>query len=171
MRRIALLICLFVALALPASAAINPAEFQRVGSDHLRIRESARIVSESEIGGHRVRRVTLVGVVLEAHDTPIDRSGEMIVIDYSVDLDARDAAREAHQRENGNRPGPQFMHEPDPPVLDADGAFWAHLAKSGGRLGNVNRHAAAVVVMDAKYAASGAVYVPVAGQYSFERPF
>lgn len=171
MRPIVLLASLLVALSLPASAAINPAEFQRMGSDHLRIRETARIVAESDVDGHRVRRVTLVGEVLEAQGTPMDRRGETIVIDYSVDLDARDAAREAHARENGNRPGPQFMHEPDPPVLDADGAFWAHLAKSGGRLGNVNRHAAAVVVMDAKYAASGAVYVPVAGQYSFERPF
>lgn len=171
MRRIALLVSLFVALALPASAAINPAEFQRVGSDHLRIRETARIVAESEAGGHRVRRVTLVGEVLEAQDSPLDRQGETIVIDYSVDLDARDAAREAHQRENGNRPGPQFMHEPDPPALDADGAFWAHLAKSGGRLGNFNRHAGAVQTMGTSYKASSNVYAPVAGQYSFERPF
>ena len=28
-----------------------------------------------------------------------------------------------HQRRNGQRPGPQFMAEPDPPTPDADGRW------------------------------------------------
>ena len=61
------------------------------------------------------------------------------------------------------------MHEPDAPALDADGAYWANVARAGGRLGNVNRHAGAVVGIDeSQY--SGLVFVPVAGQYSFDAP-
>ena len=158
--------------AFAASAAINPAGVQRVASDHLHLHEQARIVDEYRVDGHLWRRVTLVGTLLdepgEAHG---DRRGQVFVIDYTVDLDARKAAWEDWQKENGNRPGPQFMQEPDPPKLDAEGNFWAHVAPEGERLGNVNRHAGAVPQWTAPaYRTGGAVYVPVAGDYSFEPP-
>jgi hypothetical protein len=165
-------LCLFALLvATPALAAIDPKWFQRVASDHLHLHEQARVVDESLVDGHRWRRTTLVGTLVEeVGEEHGDRRGQVFVIDYTVDLDARDAAYMAWQEENGNRPGPQFQQEPDPPTLDAEGNFWAHVAPAGERLGNVNRHAGAVRVVDAGLKASGAVYVPVAGDLSFERP-
>ena len=165
-------LCLIGLLAAtPALAAINPAGFQRVASDHLRLHEQARIVDESVVDGHRWRRVTLVGTLVEEiGEGHGDRTGQVFVIDYTVDLDAREAAWQAWQKEHGNRPGPQFRSEPDPPKLDAEGNFWAHVAPAGERLANVNREAGAVRVFDPKLAVSGAVYVPVAGEVSFERP-
>lgn len=160
---------LLLGLAAPAGAAINPAEYQRVASDALRIRETARIVEESEVDGVRLRRVTLVGEVIEQARAAGPMVGKTVVIDYTVNLTRREQAGRDHAERNGRMPGPQFMHEPDPPVLDEDGAYWANLARAGGRLGNVNRHAGAVVDM-APGQFSGEVYVPVAGQYSFDRP-
>jgi hypothetical protein len=165
-------LCLFGLLAAtPALAAINPAYYQRVASDHLHLHEQARVVDESIVDGHRWRRVTLVGTLVEEPgEEHGDRRGQVFVIDYTVDLDARAAAYQAWQAENGTRPGPQFMQEPDPPTLDAEGNFWAHVAPAGERLGNVNRHAGAVRVVDPGVSTHGAVYVPVAGDLSFERP-
>jgi len=165
-------LCLLGLLAAtPALAAINPAYFQKVASDHLKLHETARIVDESMVDGHRWRRTTLVGtLVQEVGEEHGDRRGQTFVIDYTVDLDARQAAWEAWQKENGNRPGPQFRSEPDPPKLDADGNFWAHVAPAGERLGNVNREAGAVRVVEPGLSYGGAVYVPVAGEMSFERP-
>lgn len=158
-----------------AHAAINPAGFQRVASDRLRLHETARIVVESQHEGHRWRRVTLVGTIVAIHGLPeghadAARIGRPVTIDYTVDLDAREQAAADWAHENGSMPGPQFLAEPDPPTPDAEGNYWAHLAPQGGRLGNVNRHAGAVAVFDAGYAASGEVYVPVAAQYSFDPP-
>lgn len=163
------LAALLVGLAAPALAAINPAEYQRVASDALRIRETARIVEETEAGGERLRRVTLVGEVLEQGESRGPMVGKTVVIDFTVNLTRRERASQDHAARHGRMPGPQFMHEPDPPVLDEDGAYWAHLAPAGGRLGNVNRHAGAVVgIVSNEF--SGEVYVPVAGQYSFDPP-
>ena len=158
-----------------ARAAINPAHYQRVASDRVQVRETARIVAESRHDGRRWRRVTLVGTIVAIHDLPeghadAARIGRPITIDYTVDLDAREQAAADWVRRNGNMPGPQFLAEPDPPTADAEGKYWAHLAPQGGRLGNVNRHAGAVAVFDAGYRASGEVYVPVAAQYSFLSP-
>ena len=166
-------ICLLGLLlaAMPVPAAINPAHFQKVASDHLYLHEVARVVDEQQVDGHRWRRTTLVGtLVKELGESHSDRAGQVFVIDYTVDLDAREAAWQAYQKENGNRPGPQFRSEPDPPTLDAEGNFWAHVAEAGGRLGNVNREAGAVRVLEPGLKYSGAVYVPVAGEVSFERP-
>ena len=157
--------------ATPALAAINPAHFQQVASDHLYLHEQARIVDESVVDGHRWRRVTLVGtLVRETDESHGDRAGQVFVIDWTVDLDARDAAAKAWQEANGTRPGPQHRSDPDPPKLDADGNVWAHVAEAGGRLGNVNRHSGAVRVLEPGLAYTGAVYVPVAGEVSFEAP-
>jgi len=154
--------------AAPALAAINPAGFQRVASDRVRLHEQARMVDEFAVNGHQWRRVTLVGVLVEEKgEEHGHRRGQTFVIDYPVDLDARAKALKDWQAENGNRPGPQFLAEPEPPVLDGEGNFWAMLAPAGGRLGNVDRHAGAVVRID-DYASTGPVYVPVAAQYSFE---
>ena len=170
MRALSVLLLGLLATA-PALAAIDPAHFQRVASDHLKLHEQARIVDERMVDGHRWRRVTLVGTLVEEiGEQHGDRRGQVFLIDYTVDLDAREAAWKAYQKENGNRPGPQFRSEPDPPKLDEEGNFWAHVAKAGGRLGNVNRQAGAVRVMDRGLEYTGAVYVPVAGEASFERP-
>jgi hypothetical protein len=165
------LIALLLLGLLPGAArpAINPAEYQRVASDVLRIRETARVVELRGEGDSQWRRVTLVGVVVDQRGDAASRVGETVVIDFTVDLGARARAAAEHARRNGNRPGPQFMHEPDPPVPDAEGSYWANLAPAGSRLGNVNRHAGAVAgIGDIQY--SGATFVPVSGQYSFMAP-
>jgi len=157
-----------------AQAAINPAGFQRVASHRVQVHETARVVHESIVDGHRWRRTTLVGTVVAVHDNEVAAllgpDQRTLVIDYTVDLDARAQALADFQRENGTRPGPQFLAEPDPPVADAEGNYWASVAPAGGRLGNVNRHAGAVLTLDPGYGATGAVFVPVAAQYSFEPP-
>lgn len=169
MRSKTFLAALLVACSAPAWAAINPAEFQRAASDVLRIRETARIVEETQVDGARLRRVTLVGEVIGEKESSQPRLGRTVVIDYTVNLSQREREAKDHAERNGRMPGPQFMQEPDPPVLDADGAYWANLAPAGGRLGNVNRHSGAVVGM-ATNAYSGDVFVPVSGQYSFDEP-
>lgn len=156
-------------LALPVTAAINPAEFQRVASEQLQIREISRLVHEAEQDGDRLRRTTLVGQVVKVQRGPNQLQGRTVVIDYTVNLTARERAAAKFRAEHGHMPGPQFMDEPDLPVPDADGLYWAHLAPLGGRLGNVNRHAGAVVGIG-DYESSGDVFVPVAGQYSFLPP-
>ena len=169
MRMTMFLAGLLLGLAAPAGAAINPAEYQRVASDVLRIRETARIVEELDVGGDRLRRTTLVGEVLEQGKARSPMVGKTIVIDYTVNLTQREQAGREHDTRTAGRVGPQFMHEPDPPVLDADGTYWANLAPAGGSLANGNRHAGAVVSLVSN-AFSGEVYVPVAGQYSFDPP-
>lgn len=169
MRMTIFLAGLLLGLAAPAGAAINPAEYQRVASDVLRIRETARIVEELDVDGDRLRRTTLVGEVLEQGQARGPMVGKTIVIDYTVNLTQREKAGREHAARSAGMVGPQFVHDPDPPALDADGAYWANLAPAGGRLGNVNRHAGAVVGIVSN-AFSGEVYVPVAGQYSFDPP-
>lgn len=169
MRMKPFLAALLIASSAPAWSAINPAEYQRVASEVLRIRETARIVEETQVDGARLRRVTLVGEVIEETEASQPRLGKTVVIDYTVDLSQREREGKEHAERNGRMPGPQFMQEPDPPVLDAGGAYWANLAPAGGRLGNVNRHSGAVVGM-ATNAFTGDVFVPVAGQYSFDGP-
>lgn len=158
----------FVAPA-PARAAINPAHFQRIASDVVRLREVARIAHTDKVDGSTLRRVTLVAQVVAAKEHRDARVGDTIVIDYTVNL--TQLAREAkeHRDRQGDMPGPQFLAEPEPPQTDQMGEFWAHLAKAGGRLGNVNRHAGAVVGIG-DYELKGAVFVPVAGPYSFKPP-
>ena len=168
--RLLLLFALATTFALPARAAINPAEYTRNVPDQMRIRETARIVQHYTVGDSRLRRVTLVGEVLEQKNASAPRIGQSVVIDYTVDLTARERAGEAHSKTYGTMPGPQFMHEPDPPALDEDGSFWANVAHAGGRWGNVNRHAGEVVDIEGdEY--RGDVFVPVSGQYSFDRPY
>jgi len=168
--RLLLLFALATSFALPSRAAINPAEFTRNVPDQMRIRETARIVQHYTVGDARLRRVTLVGEVLEQKNASAPRIGQSVVIDYTVDLTARERAGEAHSRTYGTMPGPQFMYEPDPPVLAEDGSFWANVAPAGGRWGNVNRQAGEVADIDGhEYA--GNVFVPVSGQYSFDRPY
>lgn len=169
MRLPTLLFALTATLALPAVAAINPENFKGVASDHLHLKETARVVHETTVGDHRLRRVTVMATIIKDTRLGQQRVGRSIVIDFTVDLTARAQASADFARRNGAMPGAQFMHEPDAPELDADGMFTAHLAPAGGRLGNVNRHAGRVVDMSKDYAASGEVFVPVAGQYSFER--
>lgn len=165
-----LLLLLLACAVLPAQAAINPAEFTRNVPDQMRIRETARVVQEIKAGDSVLRRVTLVGEVVEQRNATTPRVGQTVVIDFTVDLTERTRAGDAWSERNGTMPGPQFMQEPDPPTLDADGLFWANVAPAGGRHGNVNREAGAVVDLDGEQQ-TGAVYVPVSGQYSFDTPY
>ncbi len=158
----------FVALA-PARAAINPANFQRIASDVVRLRELARIVHTEKVEGSTLRRVTIVAQVVAEKESREARVGDTIVIDYTVNLTQLARAAKEHGERQGNMPGPQFMAEPEPPQTDEKGEFWAHLARAGGRLGNVNRHAGAVVGIG-DYELKGNVFVPVAGPYSFMPP-
>lgn len=162
-----LLLCLLPALT--SVAAINPAGFQHIASEQFKLQETARIVHEAKTADGRIQRVTITAVVREVRKGPEFYVGRTIVIDYTVNLTARDKAAKAHRARQGDMPGPQFMSEPELPTLDEQGEFWASLAKAGGRLGNVNRHAGAVVgIGDYKF--TGDVFVPVAGQYSFLHP-
>lgn len=165
-----LLLALLLALLPPLlHAAINPAHFQSPASEQLRLREVARVVHEVERDGRRLRRTTLVAEVVEVRRATAPREGTTIVIDFTVDLDAREAAARAHSEHYGQMPGPQFLGEPDPPVADAEGLYWANLAPLGGRLGNVNREAGAEVGIG-DYATTGEVFVPVGGPYAFMAP-
>ncbi len=56
-------------------------------------------------------------------------AGDIVMIDYTVDLTAREAASRAHAA-RPPMPGPQFMGEPDPPAPDAQGRFWAALVRA-----------------------------------------
>lgn len=142
----------------------------------MRLKEIARVVEHAERGqfaddpkaGIDVRRITVVAKVLQAPESSWDvKNGDVIVIDYTVDYAAR--AKEMNAAKSAPANSREFMYEPDPPVVDAKGEFWAHLAKAGGRLGNVNRHAGSVVNMQ-KGSFTGPVFVPIAGQYSFVAP-
>ena len=152
-----------------ALAAINPDNFKRIASDVVCLREIARIVHNARVGDDQVRRITIVAQVVAEKESRDARVGDTIVIDYSVNLSKLERAAKEHTDRQGNMPGRQFMSEPEPPTLDEKGEFWAHLAKAGGRLGNVNRHAGAMVGIG-DYEFKGDVFVPVAGQYSFDSP-
>lgn len=158
----------FIACAtLRLAAAINPEEFKRVASDVVKLREIARVMQPDDERKPTRQRITIVGEILEVERTTLRRDQvRIVVIDYTIDVVARAAAQKAHAEKSGNMPGPQFMHEPDAP---AQKEFWAHLAPLGGRLGNVNRHAGAVIEMKRENF-SGPVFVPVAGQYSWDAP-
>lgn len=167
--RLLLPLVLAVSLVAPVRAAINPAEFIRHAPEQLRLREVARVVQETEVDGARLRRVTLVGEVVEQWNSTADYQGQTIVIDYTVDLSARERGARAHSEANGNRPGPQYMQEPDPPTPGADGTYWANLAAVGSDSARDHREAGAVAATGGGEV-SGAVFVPVAGQYSFDDP-
>ena len=161
-----LLLSLFL-LPLALTAAINPASFASVATEQLKLREISRIIHHNKAGDDEHRRVTIVAEVVEVRRGPDYLRGQTIVIDYTVNLGARERAGKEHSKRQGTMVGPQFMSEPEPQSLDETGTFWANLAPAGGRLGNVNRHAGAVVgIGDYKY--TGKVFVPVAGQYSFQ---
>src|SRR5688572_7903508 len=69
----------------PVLAAINPDYYKQVASDRLRLHETARVVDEFVVDGHRWRRVTLVGTLVEeVGEQHGDRRGQTFVIDYTV---------------------------------------------------------------------------------------
>jgi hypothetical protein len=159
-------------LVLPVFAARGPEDYKRIASDVVKLREISRVAERDRRDGVDRLRVTLVGEVVE-----VDRTGHYLgtevrtlVIDYTVDLAAR-AAAEKKFRTGGakTKSDADFVHEPDPPKLDAKKEFWAHLAPAGGRLGNVNRYAGRIVNMQIDSFA-GPVFVPVAGQYTWDAP-
>jgi hypothetical protein len=147
-----------------------PDEYQRVASDVVKVHELARVI-EPEGGTPATRqRITIVGRVVETVRTSRSRAdGEVIVIDYTVDLAARAAEQKAFDEKNAERANDIFVYEPDAPVLDSNHEFWAHVAPAGGRLANVNRFAGRVIEFRSEIF-SGPVFVPVAGQYSWGVP-
>lgn len=119
------------ALILPPAlrAAINPAAFIDQASHALLLRERARTVHEFARGEARLRRVTVVAEVVQVRRGAGVAAGDIVMIDYTVDLTAREAASRAHAA-RPPMPGPQFMGEPDPPAPDAQGRFWAALVRA-----------------------------------------
>lgn len=166
MNVIRLPIALLLGLALPALAAINPAEYKDGAPEVLQLRELSRVVQEDDLGGTRPRRVTIVAEVLAAKFETEPRVGRIIVIDYRTDLAARAAAGKRHADLRGTRPGPQFLHDPDPPVPDAEGRFWAHLARADSP--EARKRYAGAMAGGPGYQASANVFVPFAAQYSFD---
>lgn len=177
-------------LAAPAAQTDAQARHQAIASHQFKLREVARIVDTSMGLGTLAsqwsrdpftskekqpdtRRITIVATVvetrrvgaMEGEDAGV-KAGEIVVIDYVVDY-----AQRAREVEAGAKKTPpvEVMVEPDPPVLDEKGEFWAHLAPVAQRLGNVNRHAGRLVNMESSNF-KGPVFVPVAGQYSFVAP-
>ena len=164
------LILVFLATTASSLAAINPEEYKRAAPDALLLREIARVVATEPKKKSKVRRVTLVAEVLEVRTPSRARArvGDTIVIDYTVDIAALTKARDKF-RALPPRPGPQFLHEPDPPQVNADREFVAYLAPAATRLANVKRYAGAKVDFSTEHF-SGPIFVPVAAQYSFEIP-
>ncbi len=161
---------LFLGSIAAAHAAINPEEYKRIASDALRLREIARVVASEPEHSPKTRRTTIVAEVLEVFTPSRARAkvGDTIVIDYTVDLAALKKRLDKFKA-LPPRPGPQFLHEPDPPKLNDDREFLAYLAPASTRLANVNRYAGAKVDFTVAHF-SGPVFVPVAAQYSFELP-
>ncbi len=168
--RIGFALLLFLGSAAASLAAINPEEYKRIASDALRLREIARVVASEPEQKPKTRRTTIVAEVLEVLTPGRARAqvGDTIVIDYTVDVAALEK-RLKRFKALPPRPGPQFLHEPEPPKLNADREFVAYLAPAATRLANVNRYAGAKIVFRPDNF-SGPVFVPVAAQYSFELP-
>lgn len=158
-----LALCLLPAAPAPR-AAINPAAFVERASHVLHLRERARIVQESRRGEARLRRVTVIAEVLEVRRGEGVAVADVVAIDYTVDLTARERAARAHAA-RPPMPGPQFVGEPDPPEPDGQGRFWAALVPAGARAdADANTPGERTQV-------SGPVFVPAAGQYSFSAAF
>lgn len=149
------------------AAAINPEEFRRGATEVVKLREIARVVDRNE--QTHLERITIVGEVMESvrRDPETSPDQRVIVIDYTVDLARREAERKAYTERNRGMVGRQFMYEPDPPTLDGTREFWAYLTPLGGHSGNVNRYAGSVAAPSEK---TGPVFVPAAGQYSWDIP-
>lgn len=144
-------------------AAINPEEFRRAATEVVQVRELARIVEHDRQSKPRTERVTLLVEVVSVHRADDDavQPGSILLIDYSRDLVALEKAARAHAA-RGPMPGPQFMHEPAPPVPDENGEYTAYLTRSESRS---RRYAGQV--SPAAVLREGRIFQPAAGQYSF----
>jgi hypothetical protein len=63
--------------------------------------------------------------------------------------------------------GGHYLYPPNPPQIDEDGKFWAHLRK----LSDSGVHRLAGLETDWDVELRGNIYVPDAHQYSFEEPY
>lgn len=171
-RLVALLLGASLLLPLAPQAAINPASIVDQATHMLRLRERARVVHESGADDARLRRVTVVAEVLEVRRGADVKPGDVVTIDYTVNLTARERAAKAHAA-RGPMPGPQFMGDPDAPEPDEQGRFWAAVTPASNPNATGLRKAGAVTVPPAgdRYQVGGAVYVPAAGQYSWSAGF
>lgn len=168
MRRLLLSVLL---LPCAASAAINPAEYTRHVDVQLQLRPQATIVQHGDIGGEKMRRTTIVATVVQEHrDVANIDVGDTVTIDWTVNLDAQERARAAHDAEYGTMPGPQFLYAPLPPDLDADGLFWANLdfdEHSKPYPGLVEGATKPPFDVDQRF---GEILVPASHQYTWDRP-
>ncbi len=168
-RRLSLAITCGIAMlaASRVAAAINPEEFKRSATTVVKLREIARVVDRNEPA--HLERITIVGEVVQSvrRDPEMAPDQRVVLIDYTVDLARREAERKAYTEKNRGLVGRQFMYEPDPPQLDSNDEFWAYLAPLGGRSSNPNRYAGSVAATPVK---TGPVFVPAAGQYSWDPP-
>lgn len=161
-----------VLLPSPLPAAIHPMAIVEQATHRLLLRERTRIVQERTLGESRLRRVRLVAEVLAVRRGEDVKPGDVVTIDYTVDLTARERAARAHAA-RGPMPGPQFIGEPDAPALDEQGRFWAAIAPAPNAAAAGLRRNGAADAADAgdREQASGVVYVPAAGQYSWMAEF
>ena len=168
MRRLAVLLCCLAPAF--ASAAINPAEYTRDASLQLRLRPTVQIVDDFTRDGDAHRRTTIVATVVAEHvDVAEAHAGQVVTIDWTVNLDAQRRAYEEHAKRMGTMPGPQFLHAPAPPVPDADGLLWAHLQiDPASRRAVVPDATAPIASPDAGRA--GDILIPASYQYSFDPP-
>ncbi|MCY7313477.1 MAG: hypothetical protein LH491_07590 [Pseudoxanthomonas sp.] len=149
-------------LATPLAAAINPDNFKRDATQVVKLRETARIVQVIRHDESEWQRVTLAGVVVANRHASESSMGQVMVIDYTVDLTRRALARQAHRSAQGNRVSAQLTYEPDPPVVDGEGMCWAHLVPAGQR--TVNTYHASAVLDPGETNIAGGVYAPAAGR-------
>ena len=169
LRDLAVLLCGLAPVA--ALAAINPAEYTRDAPYQLQLRPLVEIVEHREHDGDTLRRTTIVAVVVAEHREPGNLDvGDTVTIDWTVNLDAQQRDRAAHDAQYGTMPGPQFLHEPASPVLDAEGRFWANLqfdAQATVHPGLVPGMAAPAPDTDHRF---GEILVPASHQYSWDAP-
>jgi len=165
------LVWLTLLLSTAASAAINPAEYTRDVPYQLQLRPTTQIVEHFERDGEAYRRTTIVATVVAEHrDAPGIAAGDTVTIDWSVNLDAQRRARDAHDREYGTMPGPQFLHAPAPPQPDADGLIWANLQSDDASTTAPPPEAMAPETAWDADRRVGWILVPALHQYTFDRP-
>jgi hypothetical protein len=160
----------FAAICARATAAINPEEFKKAATDVVKLREVARIQAPIDDRQPSRQRITIIADVVDVQRASSGNQGlRTLVIDYTVDLAARDAERKAYDKAMRGAAGRQFMYQPDPPTLDANREFWAHLVPAAGRGGEAKAFSGHIA-RGAAERLSGPVFIPAAGQYTWDAP-
>jgi hypothetical protein len=162
--------CLFGVSSLPA--AINPEAFKSIAEESLHLKEIFFFNFKSE-RSHWFRTHSWTQIYIVAEVVEVNRSasglvpGDLMTIFYRLDHEQIQSKARAHQREMRGMPGAQFLYLPNPPHIDEEGKFWAHLRK----LGNAGIQRLSGLEVDWQVELRGNIYVPAAHQYSFEEPY